>query len=169
MSTTDSESTPDDAQESEIKSDDEWKQRVKAEDAAREASLKAEAEVDADTSESTAESEDETPTPSADDDAAAAATEDAADTESAAESMPMPPATFEMLVSMFSTQAMVAMGMIPNPATGKAEKTPDLAKHFIDLLGVLESKTEGNLEPQEKSLLDSSLHSLRMAFVQATK
>jgi hypothetical protein len=114
----------------------------------------------AEESESATQSEDETPAPAA---------AEAAATESAAESMPMPPATFEMLVSMFSTQAMVAMGMIPNPATGKAEKTPDLAKHFIDLLGVLETKTEGNLEPQERSLLDSSLHSLRMAFMQASK
>lgn len=114
----------------------------------------------AEEAESTVQSEDETPAPSAD----AAGT-----AQSAADSMPMPPATFEMLVSMFSTQAMVAMGMIPNPATGKAEKMPDLAKHFIDLLGVLETKTAGNLESQEKALLDSSLHSLRMAFMQATK
>lgn len=158
MSTTDSESTPEETEESEVKSDEEWKQRVKAEDAALEASLKTEASVESEESEAATQSVEETSEPSTDD----------ADS-AAADSMPMPPATFEMLVSMFSTQAMVAMGMIPNPATGKAETTPDLAKHFIDLLGVLETKTAGNLEPQEQSLLDSSLHSLRMAFVQATK
>ncbi|MCC7423744.1 MAG: DUF1844 domain-containing protein, partial [Planctomycetaceae bacterium] len=38
--------------------------------------------------------------------------------------------------------------------------------HFIDLLGVIDKKTMGNLEPDEHKFLDSTLHDLRMAFVQ---
>ncbi|MBT4865367.1 MAG: DUF1844 domain-containing protein [Planctomycetaceae bacterium] len=132
------------ADEPEIQADEEWKQQVKADDAALDEAINSEALGDD-----------------------APSTEEAA--ASGAESQPMPPPTFEVLVSMFSTQAMVALGLIPNPATGKAEVLPDLAKHFIDMLSVLETKTAGNLEPHEKTLLDSSLHQLRMAFVQATK
>jgi hypothetical protein len=155
MTTADPESS---ANEPEIQADEEWKQQVKADDAALDEVLKAEA------SEETADESPAEPSVTTDD---APSTEDAA--ASGAESQPMPPPTFEVLVSMFSTQAMVALGLIPNPATGKAEVLPDLAKHFIDMLSVLETKTAGNLEPHEKTLLDESLHQLRMAYVQATK
>ena len=43
-----------------------------------------------------------------------------------------------------------------------------MAKHFIDLLGVLEEKTEGNLNEEEKQMLTESLHQFRMAFMQMT-
>ena len=145
----DAEPATDAADESEIQADEEWKQQVKADDAALDEAMNSEAS-------NSEASNDDVPS-----------TEDAA--ASAAESQPMPPPTFEVLVSMFSTQAMVALGLIPNPATGKAEVLPDLAKHFIDMLSVLETKTAGNLEPHEKTLLDSSLHQLRMTYVQATK
>ena len=144
MTMDDAEPSTDAAAEPEIPADEEWKQQVKADDAALDEAMNSEA------------SSDDAPS-----------TEDAA--ASGAESQPMPPPTFEVLVSMFSTQAMVALGLIPNPATGKAEVLPDLAKHFIDMLSVLETKTAGNLEPHEKTLLDSSLHQLRMTYVQATK
>ena len=81
----------------------------------------------------------------------------------------MPPASFEALVSMFSTQAMVALGVLPNPVTGKAEQFPELARHFIDLLRVVETKTEGNLQQHEKTLLDTTLHHLRMAYLESSR
>lgn len=74
-----------------------------------------------------------------------------------------------MLVSMFSTQAMVAMGVIPNPATGKPESQLPLARHFIDLLDVLAAKTKGNLDTEEQTQLDTTLHQLRMAFVEQNR
>ena len=79
----------------------------------------------------------------------------------------VPPANIATLVTMFSTQTMVALGLIPNPATNKAEPQLPLAQHFIDLLGVLEEKTKGNLTDAEHRLLESSLHELRMAFLHA--
>jgi hypothetical protein len=83
--------------------------------------------------------------------------------------MKLPPASFPMLISMFSTQAMVSLGLMPNPLTGKAEPELILAKHYIDLLSVLEEKTVGNLEAQEKRMLGDSLHELRMLYVQQTR
>jgi len=76
-----------------------------------------------------------------------------------------PPPDFMMLVSMLATQAFAAMGQIPDPQTGKAEVNHDIAKHMIDLLAVLEKKTEGNLSSQETMALENLLHELRMVFV----
>jgi hypothetical protein len=84
--------------------------------------------------------------------------------ESAAE---MPAANFELLVTMLATQAMVGLGQFPGPDGKLAKVDKGMAKHFIDLLGVLETKTEGNLEPHEKRMLSEILHSLRMGFVSA--
>lgn len=78
----------------------------------------------------------------------------------------IPPADFGTLVTMLSTQAMVGLGYIPHPATGKPTPNLELARHFIDLLGVIDKKTMGNLEVEEHKFLDSTLHDLRMAFVQ---
>ena len=81
----------------------------------------------------------------------------------------LPPATFSVLVSMMSTQAMVALGMLPNPVTQKAESDLGLARHFIDLLTVLEEKTQGNLTTEESVPLNTALTSLRMAFIELSK
>lgn len=79
----------------------------------------------------------------------------------------MPPPSFQILVSMFSTQAAVALGMIENPLTKKKTVELHLAKHFIGMLTILEEKTKGNLSTEEAEFLERSLHSLRMGFLQA--
>ena len=81
----------------------------------------------------------------------------------------IPPATFPLMVSMFSTQAMGALGILPNPITGKVDSQPALAKHYIEMLAILDEKTKGNLDENESKLLESSLHELRMTYVQITK
>ncbi|MEZ6095078.1 MAG: DUF1844 domain-containing protein [Pirellulaceae bacterium] len=78
----------------------------------------------------------------------------------------MPPATFEMLVSTFATQALASLGFFPDPSTGKPNVNRQLAKHFIDMLAMLDEKTAGNLSDDEKAMLDGALHQLRMAFLQ---
>ncbi|QDT55044.1 hypothetical protein Pan44_30850 [Caulifigura coniformis] len=80
----------------------------------------------------------------------------------------IPPPSFTTLLQMLATQAMAAMGLIPGP-DGKSHKEPAVAKHFVDLLGVLEVKCKGNLDSAEAKMLDTLLHDLRMAFVQASK
>lgn len=82
--------------------------------------------------------------------------------------MNIPPASFMTLVQMLATQSMAAMGMIAGP-DGHVHREPAIAKHFVDLLAVLEAKTRGNLDASEVKMLDSLLHDLRMAYVQATK
>lgn len=92
-----------------------------------------------------------------------------AEPDAAVGSSQFPPADFTLLISMLATQAFSAMGHIPDPATGQASKHPEVAKHMIDLLAVLEEKTKGNLDPQEKAALESVLHQLRMAYVAVGK
>jgi hypothetical protein len=81
----------------------------------------------------------------------------------------LPPASFAMLVQMFSTQAIVALGLVPDPQTRQTTPRPRLARHFIDLLGVLEAKTRGQLTRDEEQLLTANLHELRMAYVECSR
>jgi len=78
----------------------------------------------------------------------------------------MPPATFETLMSTMATQALFALGAIPDPRTGQASLSPELAQHHIDMLGVLEEKTQGNLSDEESKMLSQTLHELRQRYVQ---
>jgi len=79
-----------------------------------------------------------------------------------------PPANIVTMIQMLSTQAIVSLGMIPTP-DGEAEQNLPLAKHFIDMLSVLEEKCQGNLSTEEAKLLDNTLHEMRMTYVAVTK
>ena len=72
---------------------------------------------------------------------------------------------FMQLVLMFQTAAMQQMGKMINPLTKKIEKDLAQAKFSIDMLGMVEEKTKGNLNEEEKKLLDHILFELRMNYV----
>jgi hypothetical protein len=80
----------------------------------------------------------------------------------------LPSPSFSLLIASLGSQAMVAMGQVPNPLDGKTEVRLDLAKHAIEMLTILEQKTKGNLDAEETKMLDGVLHQLRMAFVAAS-
>lgn len=75
----------------------------------------------------------------------------------------MPPIDFNILVLSLSTSALMQMG----EATDQEPVEPDfaLARQTIDLLGVLEEKTRGNLSGEEERLLQQVLTDLRVRFV----
>lgn len=79
------------------------------------------------------------------------------------------PAGFKDLVAMFATQAMSYMGYFPDPRTGQAVVALDYAKINIDMLGILEEKTKGNLNEEEAAFLQRTVGELRMAFVELSK
>ncbi|HUS44701.1 MAG TPA: DUF1844 domain-containing protein [Phycisphaerae bacterium] len=79
----------------------------------------------------------------------------------------IPPADFSTLVQTLATQAALFLGDHRDPKTGKSLRNLDLAKHHIDLLGVLEEKTKGKLTDEEKRLLDTLLYELRLAYASA--
>lgn len=95
--------------------------------------------------------------------------DDSADEIAAAlESGAAPPATFEFLVHTLFTQALMALGRIPNPITKKAHRNVPTAKHFIDVLAMLERKTVGNLSADERRMLEEVQHQLRLQYMEET-
>ena len=76
--------------------------------------------------------------------------------------------TFAQFIISLGTTAAVHFGDLPDPSTGERGE-PDLiaASQMIELLALLQSKTQGNLDPAEAKLLDDLLYDLRMRFVQA--
>jgi len=95
------------------------------------------------------------------------ASPDAAEAAAAREAGGMPPPSFVGLVQTLATQAIIFLSNEEDPNTGRPLRNLDLAKHNIDLLGVLEKKTAGNLADEEKRFLDRMLYELRMAYVSA--
>lgn len=81
----------------------------------------------------------------------------------------LPPMTFSTLVLSLSTQAMINLGQVPDPMTDEINQNIPLAKQTIDLLGILEEKTKGNLNREEEVFLKQSLTDLRLLFVQRCK
>jgi len=81
----------------------------------------------------------------------------------------LPAASFPALVTSLAAQSLMALGQAPDPAEGHPVVRPDLAKHCIDTLGMLEEKTKGNLTPEESKMLSDILHDLRMIFVSVGK
>ncbi len=82
---------------------------------------------------------------------------------------PLPPPSFELLVDGLMLQAVMCLGL---PAVrGEPPAPPDLeaARHTIDLLGILQAKTRGNLTLEEQRLLDNTLTELRCRYVQAAE
>jgi Domain of unknown function (DUF1844) len=93
----------------------------------------------------------------------------AASAEGLPQGPPLGPVQFEHLVMSLISSAMFQLGMAAQP--GQPPPRPDLAaaQETIDLLGVLENKTQGNLTPEETQLLSGGLQELRLAFVELSR
>ena len=75
------------------------------------------------------------------------------------------PASFISFVMSIASNAASSLGMMEHPVTHQREVDPELGKHWIDVLGMLQKKTTGNLTLQEKNMLEGLLHDLRMQYV----
>jgi hypothetical protein len=82
---------------------------------------------------------------------------------------PLPPVDFQTFVISLGSSALLQLGEIEDPTTGKRDKDLVLAKHTIEVLSMLQAKTKGNLTPAEEKLLESLLYDLRLRFVEASK
>jgi hypothetical protein len=78
------------------------------------------------------------------------------------------PASFASFLMSIASNAAASLGMMEHPVTRKREVDLELGKHWIDVLGMLEKKTRGNLLPQEQQILEGLLADLRMQFVSLT-
>jgi len=138
----------DGADEKKIIVDEDWKSRAQAEKEELERKRKEEKEK---------EEKEEEPSPSAD------------EAEPAGPKGPMPPPSLEILATSMGMQAMMSMGLMPDPSGGEPKIYLEQAKHFIDTIAMLEEKTEGNRTDEESNLLRHLLHELRMAYVAVQK
>lgn len=75
------------------------------------------------------------------------------------------PAGFISFIMSIASNAASALGMMEHPVTHSREVDVELGKHWIDILGMLQKKTAGNLNPKEKQMLDGLLSDLRMQYV----
>ena len=74
---------------------------------------------------------------------------------------------FPNTITELAIQVMMNLGEVANPVTGETRQDLEHAKHTIDLLGVLQEKTTGNLDPEEETALNQYLYDLRMKYVRA--
>lgn len=78
---------------------------------------------------------------------------------------PLPEVSFASFIFSLSTSAMYHFGDFPDPVTKEGKRNLPAAKQTIDILSILKTKTEGNLDENERQLLDGILYELRMRFV----
>src|ERR1700694_5262446 len=76
---------------------------------------------------------------------------------------------FIEFVMMQAQNTALFLGQIPNPQTGQGEVNLELAKMFIDQLGMIQEKTRGNLTNEESTVLRNTLSNLQMAFVEVSR
>ncbi len=77
------------------------------------------------------------------------------------------PVDFSTHVLSLASTALIALGKMPAPDGQPHPLDLETAKHLIDVLGMLEVKTKGNLDEAEAKLLGSLTYDLRVAFVDA--
>ena len=76
---------------------------------------------------------------------------------------------FIEFVMMQAQNAALFLGQIPNPQTGKGEVNLEVARMFIDQLGMIQEKTRGNLTREEEGVLGNTLSNLQIAFVEVSQ
>lgn len=78
-------------------------------------------------------------------------------------------ALFLHLVMGLQQSAMVALGKLMNPMTRKIEVQLEMARDAIDTLAAIETRTRGNLEPDEARVLQQALTELRMNYLDVAR
>lgn len=79
------------------------------------------------------------------------------------------PVDFSTHVVSLASTALIALGQMPTPEGESHPVDLETARHLIDVLGMLETKTRGNLDEAEQKLLASLIYDLRVAYVDAQK
>lgn len=93
------------------------------------------------------------------------------DTNSATEQSSQIPLemNFATFILSLASSAQINLGLIPHPLTGKPQISLESSKQTIDIIGMLDEKTRGNLDSREEHLVKQVLYELRMQYVEVTK
>lgn len=76
---------------------------------------------------------------------------------------------FSNFILSLNTSALIHLGDIPDPQSRERIYDIQSAKQTIDILELLKTKTDGNLDSEEFKLLDDVIYDLRMKYVKMTK
>jgi hypothetical protein len=85
------------------------------------------------------------------------------------ENFQLPEINFPTFIFSLNSSALVHFGVIEDPATQQKVKNLPMAKQTIDILGMLEEKTKGNLLDDEANMLKTMLYELRMLYVKESQ
>jgi hypothetical protein len=77
----------------------------------------------------------------------------------------LPPLDFSSIVFPFYTQALVKLGLMEDPLKSEIGENLDFAKRLIDILDLLKTRTQGQLQPDEKAFIESCLAQLKMSYM----
>ena len=89
--------------------------------------------------------------------------------EASQEEVHFPEIDFTHFLLSLSTSALIQLGEVPDPVSKQSAKQLPLAKQTIDIIGMLQEKTKGNLTLEEQRLLENSFTELRFRFVQISE
>ncbi len=87
------------------------------------------------------------------------------DNSSGTQQSVMPGINFSTFIMSLNASALVNLGIMNDPVTGKTAKNLIMGKQTIDVLSMLQEKTDGNLTAEEDNLLKHLLYELRMLYV----
>jgi hypothetical protein len=90
---------------------------------------------------------------------------DAASSQSGGEKTSLPEVDFSTFIMSLNASALVHLGVIDDPVSGKRVKNLPLGKQTVDMLRMLKEKTRGNLTEEEDKLLQGILYDLKIAYV----
>ncbi len=91
--------------------------------------------------------------------------EKAAEPDKDTKDFQLPEINFATFIFSLNSSALMHLGVIEDPGTGKTVKNLSIAKQTIDILGMLKEKTQGNLTEDEANMLKHILYDLRMIYV----
>lgn len=80
-----------------------------------------------------------------------------------------PPPSFSSFITSLASSALIGLGILPNPKTGKTEEDLDMAKYTIETLDILREKTRGNLTEEEEKIMTEIITELKIKYVEAVK
>jgi len=80
-----------------------------------------------------------------------------------------PEASMLTLILFLANSAQLGLGMMPDPDAQAPQRDLPQAQFYIDLLGMLKQKTQGNLTQEETDFLEEVLYGLRLTYVELTK
>jgi len=77
----------------------------------------------------------------------------------------LPKINFATFIFSLNHSVLVHLGVMDDPSTGEKVRNLPIAKQTIDILGMLEEKTQGNLTEDEENMLKNILYDLRMIYI----